>query len=153
MQDELKELLEAAMYKEIASEAFYVAGQQNTSDKGARVLMEELAAEEARHLQFLKALKDSDWPSGEYKYKKEKVPDLKISEYLTGPDKLEGAGLQDTLAFAVKREKQAIEFYFGMLNILQSGEAKALCERLAQEEMKHKQKLEVLYDTLFYGED
>lgn len=153
MQDEVNELIEAAMYKEIASEAFYVAGQQSADDKGAIALMKELAAEEAQHLQFLKTLKDSEWTDIEPKYDAGKVVDLKISEYLTGPDKLEGAGLQDTLAFAVKREKQAIEFYSDMLNTLQSKKAKVLCEKLAQEEMKHKHKLEILYDTLFYGED
>ena len=39
MQDELAELLEIAIYKEIASEALYRGAQKNTSDSGARALM------------------------------------------------------------------------------------------------------------------
>ena len=51
MQDELRELLEAAMYREIASQAFYMAGQNNTEDAGAKALMKELAEEECPALQ------------------------------------------------------------------------------------------------------
>lgn len=45
MTDALTELLETAMYKEVAAEAFYSAGQNNTADPAARVLMKELAEE------------------------------------------------------------------------------------------------------------
>ncbi len=31
--------------------------------------------------------------------------------------------------------------------------SKHLCERLVHEELKHKLRLETLYDNLFYGED
>ena len=54
MQDELRELLEAAMYKEIASQAFYIAGQNGTEDPGAKALMRELSEAELHHLQMLK---------------------------------------------------------------------------------------------------
>jgi rubrerythrin len=151
MQDELTELLEAAMYKEIASEAFYTAGQNNTNDPGAKALMKELAEEELRHLQIMKNLKEGDWDKGHWH--QEKIPNLMISEYLTGVFKVEGAGLQETLVFAMKREQESVEFYSRMMGALRSEDAKRLCERLVHEELKHKQKLELLYDDLFYGED
>jgi len=56
MSDELTDLLDAAMYKEIASQAFYVAGQNKTQDPAAKALMKELAEEELKHLQWLKAI-------------------------------------------------------------------------------------------------
>ena len=37
MSDELTELLDTAIYKEIASQAFYIAGQSRTEDQGAKV--------------------------------------------------------------------------------------------------------------------
>ena len=49
MLDELTELLDKVIYKEIVSQAFYVAGQSKTQDPGVRALMEELAQEELRH--------------------------------------------------------------------------------------------------------
>ena len=151
MRDELTDLLETAMYKEIAAEAFYSAGQDNTTDPGARALMEELAEEERRHVQVLKTLKERGWKKGQWQ--REKIPNLMISEYLTGSDKLEGASLQGTLVTAMKREQDAIEFYSRMMSAVRDEEAKHLCERLVHDELKHKYSLEVLYDDLFYQED
>jgi rubrerythrin len=76
-----------------------------------------------------------------------------ISEHLTTGDKLEGTSLQGTLVIAMRREQQAIEFYSRMMSVLRDEEAKRLCERLVHEELKHKYRLELLYDDLFYGED
>ena len=151
MTDALTELLETAMYKEVAAEAFYSAGQNNTSDPAAKVLMKELAEEEHRHAQMLKDLTEKDWMEGQWH--REKIPNLMTSEYLTGSDKLEGAGLQGTLFTAMKREQHAVEFYSRMMSVLRDEEAKRLCERLVHDELKHKYRLEVLYDDLFYQED
>lgn len=151
MQDELSELLQTARYKEVASQAFYIAGQNKTDDPGAKALMKELVEEELRHSQMLKELSERDWEKGDWH--KEKISNLMISEYLTGGDKLEGARLQDTLLFAMKREQQAVEFYSQMMGALRHEDAKRLCERLVHEELRHKQRLEMFYDDLFHGED
>lgn len=47
--DELNELLDTAVYKEIASEAFYLASEKRTEDAGAREMMKRLAVEERGH--------------------------------------------------------------------------------------------------------
>lgn len=151
MPDELTDLLDTAIYKEIASQAFYIAGEKKTQDPGAKALMKELAKEELRHSQLLKNLKEKGlWKLGWYQ---EKVPNLMISEYLIGGETLGDAGLQDTLIFAVKREQQAVDFYSRMMGIMRDQTAKRLCERLVHEELKHKLRLEMFYDDFFYGED
>ena len=151
MPDELTDLLDTAIYKEIASQAFYIAGEKKTQDHGAKALMKELAEEELKHSQLLKNLKEKGlWKLGWYR---EKVPNLMISEYLTGGETLGDASLQDTLIFAVKREQQAVDFYSRMMSIIRDRDAKQLCQKLVSEELKHKLKLEVLYDDLFYAED
>jgi len=81
------------------------------------------------------------------------VQNLRISEYLTGGETLEGAGLQDTLTFAMKREQQSIEFYSKLMSVMRDEAAKRLCEGLVHEELKHKLRLEIFYDDFFYGED
>lgn len=151
MPDELAELLDSALYKEIASQAVYEAGQKKTQDPGARALMKELAEEELGHSRRLKKLKEKGLPKRDWH--PEKVPNLMISEYLTGGDTLEGAGLQDLLISAMKREQQAVEFYSKMMGIMREETAKRLCESLTHEELKHKLRLEILYDDLFYGEN
>jgi len=151
MPDELAELLDSAIYKEIASQAVYEAAQSKTQDPGAKALMKELAKEELGHTQQLKKLKEKGLP--ERSWHQEKVPNLMISEYLTGADTLEGAGLQDTLILAMKREQQAVEFYSHMMSLMRDEAAKNLCASLVHEELKHKLRLEMLYDDLFYGEN
>ncbi len=151
MPDELAELLDTAIYREIASQAFYIAGQSKTQDPGARALLKELAREELKHSRWLKSFKEKGlakrgWHQG-------KVSNLMISEYLTGGDTLEGAGLQDALTLAIKREHQAVEFYSRMMSVMRDETARHLCQRLAHEELKHKLKLETFYDDLFYSED
>jgi rubrerythrin len=148
---EIDDILEAAMYREIASQAFYIAAQSRSPEPGVVTLLKELAAEEQNHLEMLKKIKDKGIKAGG-RYP-EKVTDLKLSEYLTGGDTLEGAGLQDTLTFAIKRERQSMEFYANMMSIIRDRAAKQLCRRLVQAELGHKYKLEILYDDLFYGED
>jgi len=151
MPDELTDLLDTAIYKEIASQAFYIAGQSKTQDPGAKALMKELTEEELKHSQLLKNLKEKGlWKLGWYR---EKVPNLMISEYLTGGETLESAGLQDTLIVAMKREQQSVDFYSRMMGIMKDQAAKRLCERLVHEELKHKLRLEIFYDGFFYGED
>jgi rubrerythrin len=149
--DELTELLDTAIYKEIASQAFYEAGQTKTQDSGAKALLQELAREEQKHANWLKGLKEKGLPPKGW-HRKE-IPNLMISEYLVGGDRLEDAGLQDTLVFAMKREQQAVEFYLKMMGALRNEAAKRLCQRLIHEELKHKLKLEIFYDDLFYSED
>ncbi len=151
MIDELAELLDSAIYKEIAAQAVYEAAQNKTEDPGAKALLKELAKEEVGHSQRLKKLKEQRTQKQDWH--REEVPNLMISEYLTGADTLEGAGLQDALISAMKREQQAVEFYSRMMGMVRDETAKRLCESLVHEELKHKLRLELLYDDLFYGED
>lgn len=150
MPDELTELLDTAIYKEIASQAFYIAGQSMTQDPAARVLMKELAEEELRHSQWLKNFRETGLEKQHWH--QENIPNLMISEYLTSGDTIEGAGLQQTLILAMKREQQAIEFYSKMTGVMIDETAKHLCQRLVHAELKHKLTLEGFYNDLFYGE-
>ena len=149
MRDEVTELLDTAIYKEIASQAFYIAGQEKTDDSGARLLMEELAQEELKHARWLEALKEKGLDSQDCQ--RDKVPNLMISEYLSGGDSLDGAGVQDTLLFAMKREQQSVDFYSRMIGIMKDETARSLCARLMREELAHKLKLETLYDDMMAG--
>ena len=151
MSDELTELLDTAIYKEIASQAFYIAGQSRTEDPGAKVLMKELAEEELKHSQWLKDIREKGL--NKRSLHQDEVLNLGISEYLTGGESLEGASLQDTLIFAMKREQQSIEFYSRLMGMMRDEAAKHMCERFVHEELRHKLRLEIFYDEFFYGED
>jgi len=86
MPDELSDLLDTAIYKEIASQAVYEAAQQKTDDSGARELLKELARQEVKHAEKLKNLKQKGL--AKQLWHQEKITDLKISDYLTGGETL-----------------------------------------------------------------
>jgi len=147
MTDELSELWDTAIYKEIASQSLYIEAQRETDDPAARAMLAELAAEELKHADTLRKLKEADWRPSDWN--RATLTDLRLSDYLSGPDTLEGAGLQEVLIFAMKREQQSVAFYSQMMGALRYESAKMLCSRLAQEELKHKMKLELEYEKLF----
>jgi len=76
MPDELSDLLDTAIYKEIASQAVYEAAQQKTDDPGARELLKELARQEVKHAEKLKNLKQKGL--AKQLWHQEKITDLKI---------------------------------------------------------------------------
>ncbi len=151
MADDLAEVLDSAIYREIASQALYEAGLTKTDDPAAKALMKELVQEEHGHTEKLKKLKEQGFSTKEWH--REQIPDLKLSEHLTGTETIEGISLQDLLILAMKREQQAVEFYASMMGAMREEAAKRLCEELVHEELKHKLRLEILYDDLFYAED
>jgi len=151
MPDELMEVLDTAIYKEIASEALYSAARDKTDDPAAIELLKELADQEKGHQARLKKLKEKGFDK--HDWRREKMADLKISDYLSGPETLEGAGLQDTLIFAMKKEQQSIEFYSKMMGALADKDAKLVCEGLVHDEVKHKLRLELMYGDIFYKGD
>jgi rubrerythrin len=150
IRDEYAELLENAIYKEIASEAFYLASKRKAADAATATLLEELAEGEKQHIRWLTRLKNRKRPAG---WQPRVTDELKIGEYLTAPDTIDEAGLQDILIFAIKKEQQSIDFYSRMTGLLRTRLAKNLCRKLVNEEMRHKMKLELLYDSLFLKEN
>ncbi len=147
MSDELSELWDSAIYREIAAQALYIEAQQGTDDPAAKAMLAELAAEELKHAGVLREMKEGG--GGLKDWNPTNLADLKLSEYFSGPDTIEGAGLQEVLIFAMKREQQSVVFYTQMMGALRLEESKTLCWRLAQEELKHKMKLELEYENLF----
>lgn len=151
MADELTELLDIAMDREIVSQAFYIAGQKKTRDPGAIELMKELAAEEQKHYEWIKHFRDTGLKAAEWSL--EKLPDLMLSEYLIETTISADAGIQDVLTAAMKREQHSIEFYAKMDQVMQNDSGHQLCRKLIGAETNHKAKLEDIYETLFLKEN
>jgi rubrerythrin len=147
MVDELAEVWDMAIYKEIASQSLYLAARHDTEDPAAKVMLAELAANELKHAAMLRKIKKSGW--GKTDSNQRALTDLRSNDYLNGPDILEGAGLQEVLIFAIKREQQSLTFYAQMMGALSQETSKSLCLRLAREELHHKMRLELEYEELF----
>ena len=151
MNVEITEVLNTAMLKEVAAAALYHQAAKKTADPAAAALLTELAAAEEKHLSILKNLPQNIVivPSP----KTQAVTDLKLSDYLKGPDELNGADLTGTLLFAIRREAESAAFYTQLADIFNDRQAKDLCRLLADQELAHKGRLESLYSRIAYPEN
>ncbi|MFA5438627.1 Rubrerythrin [Dehalococcoides mccartyi] len=149
--EELKELIEAAIYKEVASQSLYQFAIQKTDDDAVRQLLNSLIQSEENHLKVLKDL----LVKGEFKPKAvtPRLQSLKLDTYVTGGNQLEGADLQNILLYAIKEEQSSSEFYSHLMSTFINQETKNMCRVLASEELEHKLKLELIYDDLFFPEN
>jgi len=73
---------------------------------------------------------------------------LKRSDYLVALVYEPDMTYPDLLRLDMKREEQAFKFYEGLAGDTKSGEYEKVFNILAQEEAKHKNILETLYDDL-----
>ncbi len=75
------------------------------------------------------------------------VVDYKIAEHLEAPEPRSGMENKDVYLLAAHREKNAHEFYLSLAAIHSKGKAKNMLLKMAEEELKHKEKMEYLYSN------
>ena len=151
MNEEVAEILETAMLKEVASAATYRQASTLAPEPVVATLLEELADEEGHHLAVLKNLDTEN--IRKTPVLESRLADLKLSDHLKAPSELPGAELTETLLFTIKREAESVAFYTMLMGVFGDEGAKNLCQALAWQEMAHKAKLELLYDHIVYAED
>jgi rubrerythrin len=146
---EVKEIIKQAAQQEDRAYKFYTDSLKIVKDAAAKVWIKELAEEELKHKKMLENFDASKIKS----FKPGKVQDLHITEYLVDKDISEVKDFQDLLIVAMKKEQKSYNFYVGMAKSTSDADIKKLCKILAQEELKHKHKLELYYDDIIFKED
>ncbi len=73
------------------------------------------------------------------------VVDYKIAQYVDAPDIDKNMETRDVYLVAAHREMNSYNFYKGLSEMQPAGEVKDMLLRMANEEMKHKEKVEYLY--------
>lgn len=148
MKQPFEELIRKAIRKEADAAAFYrMAGERVQS--GISKTFREMAEEEEKHRKLLEQL---DWKKIE-QYKLEDIPDLKISEFLEDAPYDENMTYQDAIRMAIKNEEKSHNMYLVSAKLLADDpKIEKLFKMLAQEEAKHKLKLEQLYDDEVYNQ-
>jgi rubrerythrin len=79
-------------------------------------------------------------------YKIDKIPDLKISDFVDDQEFSPDMDYAAALRLAIKREEHAFKLYNHIGSGTENPELKKLFSVLAQEESKHKLRLESEYD-------
>ncbi|MFO0792500.1 MAG: ferritin family protein [Candidatus Brocadiaceae bacterium] len=146
---DVKEIINQAIQQEEKAYKFYNDALKFVKDAAAKLWLKELADEELKHKDLLQKMDVSKV----VKFKPEKVHDLHITEYLVDKDVSEVKDFQDVLVVAMKKEQKSYNFYVGMVKSTDNPDLKKICKILAQEELKHKHKLELYYDDNIYQWD
>jgi rubrerythrin len=142
--ESIEAVLEYAIEKEKEAADFYEEISRQEPFAGAAKTFKEFAAEERKHQAMLADFEKNKEKMAEYELKW--IPDMKRSDYIVDIEYEKGMHYADTLRFAMKREEKALKLYNEMQTKTQDNDYIRLFKILAQEEAKHKQVLEVLYD-------
>jgi rubrerythrin len=137
-----QEIIKFAIDKEIKSYNFYTNASQVAKYSGAKDLFSDLAQQEVGHRKMLEKLDLKKI----VRAKIEKVPDLKISDYIVDAEFKPDMPYADILRIAIKMEERALKLYNNMNQSNQDENFKKLFSLLANEEAKHKLRLEKIYD-------
>jgi rubrerythrin len=144
----LKEVLERGIRKEIEAQRLYIALSQMVKDKAARDAFQKLSQQEKGHQRRLEQYLRGDLKSGALSIGHS--VDYKIAELLGEPEVSSDMELKDTFLLAANREKASHEFYLSLARIHPKGEVKKLLEKLAAQELEHKQRVESLYTEVAF---
>jgi rubrerythrin len=141
-ENKFQEIIKFAIDKEIKSYNFYTNASQVAKYSGAKDLFSDLAQQEVGHRKMLEKLDLKKIVQA----KIEKVPDLKISDYIVDAEFKPDMPYADILRIAIKMEERALKLYNNMNQSNQDENLKKLFSLLANEEAKHKLRLEKIYD-------
>ena len=140
--DSFEKIMEFAIEKEKEAASFYEEASRQEIYSGAKETFEEFAKEERKHQTMLENFSKETLVH----YKMKKIPNLKRSDYLVDIEYEPGMPYADILRLATKREEKSLKLYTNFSEQIEAGEHRKLFLVLAQEEAKHKLKLETLLD-------
>ena len=157
--ENLKELVNFAIEKEIEAADFYEENSKLESMSGKKEMLLEFSAEERKHQKLLEAYVNQCVTEGQEgfqeneciidgleNYKFKWITDIKRSNYVDEIEYKPGMAYNELLLLAMKREEHALALYNQLLDQAETDAAKKLFKMLCQEEAKHKLYLETLYD-------
>jgi rubrerythrin len=148
--DTLQSVIDLAIEKEEEAYNFYMNLRNNVEGEAAKDTLKYLADEEAGHKAFL--VKCKDQMSCDIVLRPDMPVDYKVAEHLKQPDIKKNMNSEEVFLVAATREMNAHNFYKGLADLCPKGAVKELLLRMANEEMKHKEKMEYLYTNTAFAQ-
>ncbi len=139
----MKDVVEFAVNREEQARDFYLKCMDQAKNKGIKEFFKEMADEEEKHRQLLM---QQDL-SGEKNFESSRSEDLKLSDFTVDVKFSPDINYQQALAMAMKKEQKAHAFYKAWKERCSSRETSRVFGFLADEEMKHKRRIEEMYDS------
>jgi rubrerythrin len=141
----LQNLIEKAIKNEEEARTFYLGLFDLVQDPLAKETLEYLAGEELTHKEFLLA-----YLKGDKKFTAlamDEPIDYHIAQYADMPDLKKNMNSSEVYLVAAHRELTSYNFYKGLAEAQPSGEVKDMLLKMANQELKHKEKVEYLYSN------
>ena len=143
MEKTVADILEMAIKREEAAYDFYMDIHSKVQDDTVQDTVQFIAREEEQHKAFLVAYRDGKY--GSKALRMADVVEYKIAEYLEEPEISKESKPEDVYLIAAHRENRSHQFYSELANLHTDSKLKDLLTRMANEELKHKEKMEYLY--------
>ena len=139
---QFREMIQFAIGREVDSINFYTQANKMVKHSGTKELFLDFVKQEEGHRKKLEGAL-----GGKIDVTKiEKVPNLKISDYLVDGELRPDISYADILRIAMKREERSVKLYTDLKERNQDATLNNLFTFLIQEESKHKYALEKIYD-------
>lgn len=139
----LSEVLEKAIQREEEAYLFYMDILEKIEDESVRETIEWIANEEKKHKAFLINYREGRY--GPDSLRMSDVVDYKIAEYQEEPEITRAMHSEDVYLVASHREARSHQFYSKLAQLHPRGETREMLLKMANEELKHKEKMEYLY--------
>ncbi len=141
----LQSLIEAAIKNEEDARVFYLGLHDLVEDTLAKETLKFLAGEELGHKEFLQA-----YLKGENTFNAlgmDTPVDYHVAQYAEKPDPKKNMNSSEVYLVAAHREWNSYNFYKGLAALQPEGEAREMLLSMANQELKHKEKVEYLYSN------
>jgi len=145
----VEKILDFAIAREEESVKFYTDLARKMEDSSMRETFEGFAGEEEKHRARLEEMKNRK----DFSFEPVKIMDLKIADYIVAVESGAGMDYQKALILAMKREKKAFQLYTNLSESATDENLKNVFRFLAQEEARHKLRIELEYDEVILSEN
>jgi rubrerythrin len=143
MDSKLRSLVDTAIAREEEAHAFYMELHRRVSEPAAREAIQWVAREEVRHKEFLVRYREGGF--GADALRLSDVVLTRIAEHQVEPEPTPDMSSADVFLTAAHRELRSHRLYSDLADQHAAGEGRAMLLKMANEELKHKEKMEYLY--------
>ena len=145
MSKRISDILDLAIQREEEAHEFYLDILGRVDDQSLKDTLKFIAGEEVKHKRFLVNYREGKY--GADALRMADVVEYKIAEYLEEPDIDGDMSSQDVYLIAAHRESRSHQFYTELAGLHAGGETQKMLLKMANEELKHKEKMEYLYSN------
>jgi len=144
--------LEMAIEMEEEGFRHYLAGLRKIKDMNAREILREMALDELNHKHALEKALVQGSIEGEHALGSP-VPTMNLDYVLKTKELKPDSGVREALAYAIHLEKNALDFYQRMAEGCSGAPMAPIFTQIGNDESRHLQKLEDMYEEHFLAEN